>query len=509
MVKRAGGALLLGIAIEHGAARPVSAQLYASLRDLMLSGSLAAGERLPATRTLARDLGVSRTTVIDAFERLTAEGLIDSRVGSGTFVSVALAADRPGRAPERNGPDVQHAPVLSRTMASAVERFGTRQRLPHTPGAFVTALPALDEFPMGQWARIAAKHWRRARREVMGYGEPSGHPALRQTIAGHLRANRGISCDAEQIFIVAGAQQAFSLIGTLLLNPGDAVWFENPGAIGARNSLIASGAELVPVPVDQEGIRVEEGLRLCPQFRSAFVTPSHQQPLGYVMSLQRRLALLAAAERAGAWVIEDDYDSEFFYGRRPLPTLKSVDRTGRVIYVGTFSKSLFPALRLGFILAPEALVETFARASVSFVQGVATSLQGIVAEFIEEGYFATHIRRMRRIYAERHAALYEAAQRSLVGLLEIVPAESGLHTIGNLPSTISEVAAARAAAVRDIVVSPIARFSLEATALNGLVLGFGGIKPAEIRSGVERLGQALAGLQTIRRAAGGRRQSPT
>ena len=244
MVKRAGGALLLGIAIEHGAARPVSTQLYASLRDLMLSGSLAAGERLPATRTLARDLGVSRTTVIDAFERLTAEGLINSR----WFRNFRERRARGGPAGSRaraQRPDVPHAPVLSRTMASAVERFGTRQRLPHTPGAFVTALPALDEFPMGQWARIAAKHWRRARREVMGYGEPSGHPALRQTIAGHLRANRGISCDAEQIFIVAGAQQAFSLIGTLLLNPGDAVWFENPGAIGARNSLIASGAELI------------------------------------------------------------------------------------------------------------------------------------------------------------------------------------------------------------------------------------------------------------------------
>ena len=284
------------------------------------------------------------------------------------------------------------------------------------------------------------------------------------------------------------------MIGTVLLNPGDKVWFENPGAIGARNCLVACGADLVPLPVDSDGLRVDAGLKRSPKFRLAFVTPSHHQPLGHIMSLERRFALLHAAERAGAWIIEDDYDGEFSFGCRPLPTLKSVDRTGQVVYVGTFSKSLFPALRLSFMLAPPALVETFEKVSASFVQGVPSSLQAVVAEFIDEGRFATHIRRMRRIYAERHAALIEAAAHSLGGLRDVMPTDSGLHTIGHLPAHISETDATRAAAAHGIIVSPIARFSITPTPARGLVLGFGAVKPPEIKAGVAALSRALANL---------------
>lgn len=505
MVKRAGGALLLSIAIDHESARPISTQLYVSLRDLMLSGAIAAGQRLPASRTLARDLGLSRTTVIDAFDRLIAEGLVESRVGSGTFVSDVLSRERPRAAPPVDRPALPgRKPSLSKAMGWAVDRFSDRPRLPHIPRAFVTALPAFDAFPMAQWARLVAKHWRGAREEVMGYGPPTGHAGLREAIAAHLRANRGIACEREQIFITGGAQQAFHLVGSVLLNPGDKVWFENPGAIGARNSLLASGAELVPVPVDQEGLNVDEGLKRAPDFRLAFVTPSHHQPLGHILSLERRLALLRSAEQAGAWIVEDDYDGEFFFGRRPLPTLKSVDRIGQVIYVGTFSKSLFPALRLGFMLVPPSLVDTFAKVSSAFVQGVPTSVQAVVAEFIEEGHFATHIRRMRRIYQERHAALCDAAGRELAGLLDVAATDSGLHTIGRLARDFSEIAVARAAGERNVVVSPIARFSIEPTGDNGLVLGFGGVKPAEIKAGVAVLAEVLDGLRRPRRVAGGR-----
>jgi GntR family transcriptional regulator/MocR family aminotransferase len=505
MVKRAGGALLLSIALDPDSARPINTQLYVTLRDLMLSGAIAAGARLPASRTLARDLGVSRTTVIDAFDRLIAEGLVESRVGSGTFVSDVLNSERPkpAKIEGKSGPHRQK-PSLSKAMDWAVDRFSDRPRLPFSPRAFVTALPAFDAFPMAQWARLAAKHWRGAREDVMGYGAPFGDAKLREAIAAHLRANRGIACEMEQIFIVGGAQQAFHLIGTVLLNPGDKVWFENPGAIGARNGLLASGAELVPVPVDQDGLRVEDGLKRAPDFRLVFVTPSHHQPLGHIMSLERRFALLNSAEQAGAWIVEDDYDGEFFFGRRPLPTLKSVDRTGLVIYVGTFSKSLFPALRLGFMLVPPSLVSTFQKVSTAFVQGVPSSVQAVVAEFIEEGYFATHIRRMRRIYEERHAALYDAAQRQLDGLLDVVRSDSGLHTIGYLPASLSEIAVAREAQARRIVVSPIARFSIEPAAVNGLVLGFGAIKPPEIKSGVAVLREVLEGMIKPRRAAGSR-----
>jgi GntR family transcriptional regulator/MocR family aminotransferase len=491
MVKRAGGALLLAVRIDHASPRPVSTQLYVILRDLILSGGVASGERLPASRTLARDLAVSRTTVIDAFDRLTAEGLIESRVGAGTYVARALEADRPKPAASRVAAAGGRPPRLARAMARSVERFGERQRLPAVARAFTTALPAFDAFPMAQWARLSAKHWRRNRADVMGYGEPFGYPPLRQAIAAHLRSNRGISCDAEQIFIVAGAQQAFSLIGSVLLNPGDGVWFENPGAIGARNSLIAAGATLVPVPVDEQGLRVDEGLRRSPRFRLAFVTPSHQQPLGVVMSLERRFALLHAAERAGAWIIEDDYDGEFSFGTSPLPTLKSVDTTGLVIYVGTFSKSLFPSLRLGYLLAPPALVDTLRSIMNKLLHGVPTFVQAVVAEFIDEGHFASHLRRMRRIYAERHDALCRAAQHRLAGLLDVVPSQSGLHTIGRLRTGLSELAVAEAAQRRHLTVSPIARFSLARVPLGGLVLGFGGIRVPEIESGVDVLGEVL------------------
>ncbi len=495
MVKRAGGALLLGVQIDPASSRPIGTQLYTSLRELMLSGAIATGVRLPATRTLAQDLGISRTTVIDAFERLLAEGLIISRVGSGTFVSDVLDVERP-KPPAGTGNAMQphKAPQLSRAMDLAIARFKHRERLPHRPRAFITALPAYDAFPMAQWARVAARHWRSAREDVMGYGEPYGYARLRGAIATHLRGNRGISCEKEQIFIVGGAQQAFYLIGAALLNPGDKVWFENPGAIGARNSLVACGADLVPVPVDQDGLQVDEAQRLSADFRLAFVTPSHQQPLGHIMSLERRFALLRAAERAGAWIIEDDYDGEFFFGRQPIATLKSVDQTGLVIYVGTFSKSLFPALRLGFMLVPPALIETFERISAAFIQGVPTSVQAIVAEFIEEGHFATHIRRMRGVYAERHAALLDEAHRRLAGLLEVAPTESGLHTIARLPQRISEHSATEAAAARGVIVSPIARFSISPTDNNGLVLGFGAVNPREIRDGVAKLAPALEAL---------------
>jgi GntR family transcriptional regulator/MocR family aminotransferase len=385
----------------------------------------------------------------------------------------------------------RHQPKLSRAMDWAVGRFSDRPRLPYSPRAFVTGLPALDTFPMAQWARLSAKHWRGGREDVMGYGAPCGYAPLREAIAGHLRANRGITCTASQIFIVGGAQQAFNLIGSVLLDPGDRVWFENPGAIGARNSLLASGAELVPVPVDGDGLVVQEGLRRSPAFRLVFVTPSHHQPLGHIMSLERRFALLRSAEQAGAWIVEDDYDGEFCFGHRPVATLKSIDRTGLVIYVGTFSKSLFPALRLGFMLVPDSLVETMNRVSAAFVQGVPTTVQAVVAEFIEEGHFATHIRRMRRIYEERHAALCDAAGRELAGLLQVARAESGLHTVATLAPDISEAAATREAASRGVVVSPLSRFCIEPVATSGLVLGFGGIPPTDIRSGVAALARAL------------------
>ncbi|HET8996550.1 MAG TPA: PLP-dependent aminotransferase family protein [Acetobacteraceae bacterium] len=484
------------IAIDRASPRPIGTQLYVALRDLILSGAVANGTRLPATRTLADEIGVSRTTVIEAFDRLVADGIVTSRVGAGTVVSVSLDLERPSQMPALAATPC--APRLSQAAQSAVDHLAERPRLPHAPRAFVTGLPAFDAFPMAQWSRIAARHWRGSRRQIMGYGPPLGDPRLRRAIAAHLGANRGIACEPDQVVIVSGAQQAFLNIGTLLLDPGDPVWFENPGAIGARNGLLSVGARLVPVPVDEDGIQVAEGLRRCPDFRLVFVTPSHQQPLGHIMSIERRLALLRAAHAAGAWIIEDDYDGEFCFGRRPVSTLKSIDHAGAVLYVGTFSKSLFPALRLGFIVVPTALIDPLARISSAANSGVPSSLQGIVAEFMEEGHFATHIRRMRRIYEERHAALLHAAH-DFAGLLEVRSSDSGLHTVGFLQGGLSEQKAALAAEARQIVVAPLARYSIEPVALKGFALGFGGVRPHEIGHGMRILGEALEQLATARR----------
>lgn len=493
MVKREEGALLQSIVLDRKGAHGLSVQICAGLRELILGGALKVGERLPATRTLAQEFGVARTTIVESFERLAAEGLIETRIGSGTFVSQALANERP--APAAAAVAVPTARVkLAEAMNTASKLFGTR--LPHQPRAFTTAMPAFDAFPMAQWSKLSGRHWRKARHQVLGYPDPHGELVLRQAIAAHLRLNRGIACEWQQIFVVAGAQQAFQLIAATLLDPGDKVWFEDPGAIGARNSLIQSGADLVPVPVDESGLVVEEGLRRAPDFRLAFTTPAHQQPLGAKMSLERRLALLEAAEASGAWIIEDDWDGEFCFQGAPMATLASIDRSGRVIYVGTFSKTLFPSLRLGFLVAPPQLSEQIGICLDAFSPGVPTALQGIVADFIVEGHFATHVRRMRKLYQERYQALFDAAQEHLSPDLEVVPTQTGMHTIAFPRKGLEAVAIAQAAARRGVTVAPISRFCLEPLARDGLVLGFSGFPPSEIRAGVTGLRRSIDDLVT-------------
>lgn len=489
MVKKSGGALLLAVALDAKSERPLASQLSLALRDLILGGALRPGQRLPASRIVAADLGVSRTTVMEAFARLQAEGLIEARVGAGSYVSAALAAHPQ---PAEKAPVTGRQPRLSKRVSLGQPLI--IDRLPHQPRAFTTAMPAFDAFPMGLWARYEARHWRGPRAAVLGYGDPQGELALRRAIAAHLRANRAIAAEPEEIFITHGAQQAFQLIADFLLDPGDAVWCENPGAIGARNCFASAGAKLIPVPVDDEGLVVELGLKQARRFRLAFVTPAHQQPLGSTMSLRRRLALLAAAQASDAWVVEDDYDGEFCYAGLPPPTLKSTDRSDRVFYVGTFAKTLFPALRLGYMLVPKALVESFQRLIRGIATEVSANAQGVVADFMEEGHFAAHIRRMRKLYKERHDALIAAAGAQLTGLIDVMPTDTGLHTVGYLPRG-QAVKLAAAAEARHITVVPITRFCLAPIKAHGLVLGFSGINPAEIRRGVAILTELADGLR--------------
>lgn len=498
MVKYAGGALIPSISIDRNDPASISAQLAGGLRELIISGQLPAGQRLPSSRTLAKDQEVSRTTAVTVYEQLMAEGLIYSRVGAGAFVSETLDHERPPPPPA-----LPHAsagsppPRLARLSLDASEQYFPRLSHPEVPRPFVTGMSANDQFPMALWARLSAQYWRQSRHLVLGYPDPVGLFELRRAIATHLRANRGIVCEPDEVFIFNGAQDAFNRIGQMLLNPGETVWFENPGPIGARNSLISSGASLVPVPVDEQGIDVAAGLKRAPEFRLAFVTPARQHPLGVTMTLARRFELLSAAERCGAWIVEDDYDGEFHYSGHPAPTLKSVDTTGRVIYVGTFSKVMFAALRLGYVVAPPELAKVFRRVAGATMQGAPTSLQSIMATFMEQGHFTAHIRRMRRIYAERQKALITATAQHLEGLLEVQPTNTGFQTLGILADDFDDEDTAKRAAERGIILAPVSRFAIAPTQ-KGLILGFSAVPPRVTEAAVEELAKMLRQMRASR-----------
>jgi GntR family transcriptional regulator/MocR family aminotransferase len=424
------------IALNADSSAPLHRQLYSGLRDAILSGRLAAGARLPATRALASELAISRNTVLDAYAQLMAEGYVTGQIGSGTYVAHALPEDllqvhssaRP-QPPEQPSPTSQPARALSRRgeliakTPVTVLHYQTSKSL--SPISFRPGQPALDTFPLDTWRRIVDRRWRRTPRELLGYGDPAGYLPLREVIAAYLRAARAVHCDARQVIVVSGSQQALDLSARLLLDEGDAAWIEDPGYIGARGALLGAGARAVPVPVDAEGLEIATGAARSPQARMVYVTPSHQYPLGVTMSLTRRLALLEWASRAGAWVLEDDYDSEYRYAGRPLSSLQGLDSASRVIYMGTFSKVMFPALRLGYLVAPPDLVDAFVAARALADRHTPSVEQAALAEFITDGHFARHIRRMRALYAERQATLVGEARRELAGLLEVAPAAGG------------------------------------------------------------------------------------
>lgn len=491
MVRRAGGALLSALALDPGARLSLAAQVAAGIRQAIITGALRPGERLPATRVLARDLRLARSTVVEAYEQLVSEELIVSHVGSGSFVSdLPQMVTRPPR------PD---PPLARSARTERLMRFADQQltrRVDHLPQPFTTAMPALDAFPMALWQRLVNRSGPADRATLMGYGDPAGWPPLRAAIARHLRGNRGIDCDPGQVFVVAGAQQAFQILALTLLDPGDAVWFEEPGAIGARNCFVLQGARVVPVPVDVDGLSVVEGLRRAPDFRLAFVTPAHQQPLGCRMSHERRLALLDAAAQAGAHVIEDDWDGDLHLAGRPLPAMKAIDAAERVIHVGSFSKTMFPALRLGFMVVPRALQSDIAAVLRAHASGAPTGLQAAMAGFIDQGHYAAHIRRMRRLYAERQEALLAAGPR-LYPWLTLERSATGLHLLGWLAQGLRAEDVAEAARAAGLTVLPLSRFCLEPYQREGMLLGFSGTPVAQTMRGCERLAEILDRLGSM------------
>ncbi len=496
MAKLSNAVPLAPVSLDAASNVPLYRQVYDDLRRAILKGQLKTGTRLPSTRELAAELGVSRNTVMNAFEQLLAEGYLEGRTGSGTFVSKALPEDLlSARAESRRAAGAARAKGARLGLSRRGELLSrTAVNVSRTPGparAFRPGSPALDAFPFEIWSRLNARHWRRPRRELLNYGEAAGYMPLREAIAAHLGAARAVRCEPEQVIVVAGAQQALDLAARVLLDPGDAVWIEEPGYLGARGALVAAGAELVPVPLDAEGLDVRAGAMRRPDARLVYASPSHQYPLGVTMSLRRRLALLEWASAAGAWVLEDDYDSEYRYAGRPLAALQGLDAEGRVIYIGTFSKVLFPALRIGYVVVPAHLVEAFCRARALSDRHSPTIEQAVLADFLEEGHFARHIRRMRALYAARQAALVEALQSEAGDYLEVAGAAAGMHLLCLLPEGIDDAEVARAAAAHGVEAQPLSSFYLKRPARGGLVLGYAAYDEREIREGVKKLSAAL------------------
>lgn len=515
----ASGSPLIQLVLDAASAVPLYRQLYDGLRDAILSGRLAGGARLPSSRALAADLEVARNTVLVAYDQLRNEGYLVGRRGGGTRVrrtmpdallTATAAGARRGRAraPEtardpsarpaavHPGPEPRlssRGRILVESGTSFLRSGGGR------PVPFEIGWPAADVFPLRRWAQLAGRRWRHGDGGLRD-ADPAGDPALRATIASHVVTARGGRCTADQVLVVNGAQHALHLIAQVLLDPGDPVWIEDPGYIGARAAFAAAGAALVPVPVDAEGLDVRSGMRLESDARLAYVTPSHQFPLGVVMGAPRRLQLLSWARGTGAWIIEDDYDSEFRYAGRPLPCLQGLEaeqgggsEPGRVLYVGTFSKTLVPGLRLGYVVVPDPLIDAFRAARSTIDRHTATPHQQVLADFMSQGHYARHVRRVRNLCAERQEALLAAASARLAGLLTFDADPAGLHLVGRLAADSDDVAAARAAAANGVRVSPLSRSVLRSPNPLGpaLLLGYGAYDEAQIRDGVDRLARAL------------------
>jgi GntR family transcriptional regulator / MocR family aminotransferase len=472
---------------------PLYRWLYDELCTAILAGHLRPGARLPATRDLAMQYGLSRPTIVTAFEQLRSEGYVEGRVGSGTYVSETLP-DELLQAPRTKPTTQTHRRKIA--LSAYARRLQPRVRTEsRSVRAFRASQPALDAFPMNLWAKVAARRLRRVSTHLLAGGDALGYRPLREAVADYLNTSRGVKCSADQVLIISGVRQALDRTAHLLLNPGDPVWMEEPGYPAAAAAFWAVGAKIVPVPVDSEGLNLDAALRRGgDRPRLVYVTPAHQFPLGMTMSLGRRLSLLEWARRSRTIIFEDDYDSEYRYSGRPIPALQGLDRAAVVIFAGSFTDVLFPALRLAYLVVPADMVDIFAAAESVSTHHPPLIDQAILCDFISEGHFARHVRRMRELYAERLSVLLDSSRERLAGLLEIPPVEAGLRTVGWLHGGRSAERAARAAAEHNVEVVPLSQYAWGRVRRDGLVLGFAAVDGRELRRGVEQLAQALEGI---------------
>jgi GntR family transcriptional regulator/MocR family aminotransferase len=479
--------------LDTASTEPLHRQLYEELRRAILNGRIAPGSRLPASRELASVSRISRNTVLSAYEQLLAEGYILSRAGSGTFVAYAFPESVvPEQVSTSTPSPLPASPRRLSAMGSRSAELDLIRRHPQaTANAFRPGLPALDQFPMEIVRRIADRRMKRASVRMLAYGDPQGYLPLREAIAAHLSAARGANCDASRVVIVHGAQSGIALCAQLLLDPGDPVWMEDPGYFAARAAFQLVGARAVPVPVDVQGLDVAAGIAAAPDARLAYCTPSHQNPTGVTMTLHRRMQLLKWAEGAGAWVLEDDNASEYRYHGRPLAALQAIDTFDRVIYVGTFSKVLYSSMRIGYLVLPPDLVEPFVRTLDVQTRGSSALVQGVLADFMVEGHFARHLRRMRTLYATRMEALEKAVHELAADVLELQPLEGGLNRLAMLPQGVSDVDVVRELAALSVLAAPLSTYAMRPAARGGLILGFAGVDEPEIRAGVGRIAQVV------------------
>ncbi len=450
----------------------VHQQVYDRLRRSIVDRLLEPGDRLPSSRAFAAQLGVARGTVEVALQQLAGEGYVVARGNRGTFVSTLL-------------PVYDDSPVRARPEALAPDLLVRQGQL-----AFAVGLPALDLFPRKLWSTLAGRHARRLGLIGLGYPMASGDPRLRAALANHLMIARGIACTPDQVIITGGYQASVSLIGQVMLEKGDAAWVEDPGYRQSDLALRALGIVPIPISVDGEGMQVADAISRVPDARLCVTTPANQFPLGIALSLPRRLELLDWAATVGSWIVEDDYDGEFYYRPRPLPALKSLDRHDRVFYVGTFSKTLFPALRLGYIVTPVAMAQRFDAACRALGTGRSASDQAIVADFLADGHFARHLRRTRSAYRERRSATVAALAAEIAPFADVDPGVSGIHAVAWLRYGRRDgdlVRRARAAGYRPLAVSELSYRD----ARQGIVVGLTNIAPADAVAAARQFRSAM------------------
>jgi GntR family transcriptional regulator/MocR family aminotransferase len=453
---------------------PLYRQIYEHFRTAITRGQLRPGSRLPSARRLAQEYATARGTVDVAYALLAGEGYVVTRGPAGTIVSPELGGQAIARPASRPRPTDRVEPP---------EIGG--------PRPFQLGLPSLDMFPRKIWSRLVARQARELSAAEMAYPDPIGFRPLREAVAAYLATARGINCTWRQVLITNGYQGALDLIAEVLLNRNDKVWLEDPCYPLARTALEAAGAKLVPIPVDSEGMRVAEGVAQARRARLAVVTPSHQSPLGVALSLPRRLALLSWASDTGAFVVEDDYDSEFRYVGRPLPALKSIDRSDRVLYAGSFSKVLFPSLRLGYLVLPEELVGVFARANLHQSFGASTLTQRIVTAFMIEGHFARHVKRMRDLYGERRKVLSAALSAVFGERIAVDLKPGGMHLIVRCSNRADDVQLAKLAQDAGLAVEPLSKRAVAYPCGRALLLGFTNVNEAEAMDLCRKLEQAI------------------